>query len=302
MNPRPLLVLGLVLAQIGALHALTPTRDELIALTPQWTGERYPDGRPKVPESILQRMKKVSLEEAWGTLQGAGYRNQFEGNWQILRPDQTLVGRALTALYLPSRPDLEARVRALGKEQNRVGPSNSWPIDQLEKGDLYVADGFGKVIDGTLIGDNLGNAIYTRSGTGVVFDGGVRDLEGLGRIEGFNAFVRGWDPSAIKDMTLGAINRPTRIGRVTVLPGDVVLAKRGGIIFIPPHLAERVVVEAEIVAVKDEFGHQRLREGVYTPGQIDVRWTPEIIEDFMRWLDQNPGKLELPKDQIRKQL
>lgn len=302
MNIRVLLTLGLAVAHIWALHGLTPTRDELIALTAPWTGERYPDGRPKVPEEILERMKKVSLEEAWGTLQSAGYRTQFEGNWHIIHPDQPLVGRALTAVYLPNRPDLDARIRALGKEQQRIGPSNSWPIDMLEKGDLYVADGFGKIIDGTLIGDNLGNAIFARSGTGVVFDGSVRDLEGLSRIEGFNAFVRGWDPSAIKDMTLGAINVPTRIGRVTVLPGDVVLAKRGGVIFIPPHLAERVVVEAEIVAVKDEFGHQRLREGIYTPGQIDRRWTPDIIDDFLEWLDQNPGKLDLPRDEIRKQL
>jgi 4-hydroxy-4-methyl-2-oxoglutarate aldolase len=302
MNIRMLLTLGLAVAQIWALQGLTPTRDELIALTVSWTGERYPDGRPKVPEEILERMKKVSLEEAWGTLQSAGYRTQFEGNWHIIHPDQPLVGRALTAVYLPNRPDLDARIRALGKEQKRIGPSNSWPIDMLEKGDLYVADGFGKIIDGTLIGDNLGNAIFSRSGTGVVFDGSARDLEGLSRIEGFNAFVRGWDPSAIKDMTLGAINVPTRIGRVTVLPGDVVLAKRGGVIFIPPHLAERVVVEAEIVAVKDEFGHQRLREGIYTPGQVDRRWTPDIIEDFLRWLEQNPGKLDLPTEEIRKQL
>jgi regulator of RNase E activity RraA len=302
MNLRPILTLALLLLATDGLHGLNPTRDELVALTPQWTGERYPDGRPKVPEAILRRMNNVSLEEAWGTLQSAGYRNQFEGNWQILRPDQTLVGRALTAVYLPSRPDLDARIRAVGKEQKRIGPSNSWPIDMLEPGDLYVADGFGKVIDGTLIGDNLGNAIYARSGTGVVFDGGVRDREGLSRIEGFNAFVRGWDPSAIKDMTLAGINVPTRIGRVTVLPGDVVLAKAGGVIFIPPHLAERVVTESEIVAVKDEFGHQRLREGVYTPGQIDRAWTPEIIEDFLRWLDQHPGKLEMSKEDIRKHL
>jgi len=302
MKPHFLLAVGLALVHTCPLQALSPTRDELIALTAQWTGERYSDGRPKVAESILQRMKKVSLEEAWGTLQSAGYRNQFEGNWQILRPDEPLVGRALTAVYLPSRPDLDDRIRIVGQNQKRIGPSNSWPIDMLERGDLYVADGFGKVIEGTLIGDNLGNAIFSRSGTGVVFDGGVRDLEGLGRIEGFNAFVRGWDPSGIKDMTLARINAPILIGHVTVLPGDVVLAKRGGVIFIPPHLAERVVIEAEIIAVKDEFGHQRLREGVYTPGQIDRRWTPEIIEDFLRWLDQHPGKLEMPIEEIRKQL
>lgn len=171
-----------------------------------------------------------------------------------------------------------------GKEEGRIGPSNSWPIDMLQQGDVYIADGCGKVADGTLIGDNLGNAIYAKTHTGVVFDAGVRDLDGLKKIEGFNAFVRGWDPTFLKNMVLSSINRPIRIGSVTVLPGDVILARREGVIVIPPHLAEEVVVTAEIVALKDEFGHIRLREGVYTPGQIDVKWTAPIKADFFKWL------------------
>jgi regulator of RNase E activity RraA len=278
------------------------TAEQIMALTAEWKGERSADGRPKVPDDILRRMKNVSLEEAWGVLRSAGHTQQFEGDWMIIHPDQTIVGRAVTALYLPSRPDLDQHIRKLGREQKRIGPSNSWPIDILEKGDVYVADGFGKIIDGTLIGDNLGNAIYAKSGNGVVFNGSVRDLEGLSRIEGFNAFVRGWDPSAIKDMTMSGINVPVNLGRVTVLPGDVVLAKREGVIFIPPHLAEKVVVRAEVIALKDRFGHQRLREGVYTPGQIDRTWSADIVEDFMRWVDSRSDELPVSKDQLRDML
>jgi regulator of RNase E activity RraA len=227
---------------------------------------------------------------------------QFEGGWQIIHPDEVVVGRALTAVYTPARPDLSKRVNEVGKAQGRIGASNSWPIDMLQRGDVYVADGFGKIADGTLIGDNLGNAIFAKSGTGVVFDGSVRDLEGLSEIAGFNAFVRGWHPSAIKDVTLLGLNVPIRIGAVTVLPGDVVLAKREGVMFIPPHLAERVVVTSEIVSLQDEFGHLRLKEGVYTPGQIDGKWTPAIIDDFMKWFDARPDKPPVSREEIRKHL
>jgi 4-hydroxy-4-methyl-2-oxoglutarate aldolase len=281
---------------------IAASKADLIAMTPQWKGERSPDGRPKVPEDLLRRMKAVSIEEAWDVLRQHGYDNQFVGGWQMLRPDQPFVGRALTAAYLPARPDLVERITQLGKEERRVGPSNSWPIDMLQRGDVYIADGFGKVANGTLIGDNLGNAIYARSGTGVVFDAGARDLEGLRQIEGFNAFVRGWDPSFLRDMVLSSINRPIRIGPVTVLPGDVILAKREGVIVVPAHLAEEVVVTAEIVALKDEFGHARLREGVYTPGQIDVRWTEPIKADFFKWLESRPDRPRIPRAEIEKHL
>jgi regulator of RNase E activity RraA len=175
---------------------------------------------------------------------------------------------------------------------------NSWPIDALRRGDVYVADGFGKIHDGTLIGDNLGNSIFAKSGNGVVFDGSVRDLQGLSEIEGFNAFVRGWDPTAIRDMMLTGLNTPIRIGHATVLPGDVVLAKREGVIFIPPHLAEAVVEQSERIALRDRFGHQRLREGKFTPGQIDTKWTKEIEADFAAWLKENRERLDVPRETV----
>jgi regulator of RNase E activity RraA len=283
-------------------NGIAASRADLLAMTPLWKGDRYPDGRPKVPDELLRRMKAVSIEEAWDVLRRRGYEYPFAAGWQMVHPDRPFVGRALTAAYLPGRPDLVDHVTRIGKAEARIGPSNSWPIDMLRDGDVYVADGCGKVADGTLIGDNLGNAIYARTHTGVVFDAGARDLDGLKQIEGFNAYVRGWDPSFLKNMTLASINRPIRIGMVTVLPGDVVLAKREGVIVIPPHLAEEVVVTAEIVALKDEFGHLRLREGVYTPGQIDIRWTEPIKADFFRWLQSRPNKPLISEKEIEKHL
>jgi len=274
------------------------TPEELVYYTSEWSGERFDDGRPKVADEILERMRKVSIEEAWGVLRSKGYHTQFDGNWVILHDDEAVVGRALTAQYMPNRPELSDRITEKGQSLGRVGASNSWPIDALQQGDVYVADGFGKVIDGTLIGDNLGNAIYANSGNGVVFDGGSRDMAGLSKIEGFNAFVRGFDPSYLTESMLMGINVPIRIGRATVLPGDVVLAKKTGVLFIPAHLAEEVVDRAEFIMLRDMFGIKMLKQGVYTPGQIDGQWSEEIKTAFLEWVKNNPDELPMSKEAL----
>lgn len=274
------------------------TAEELKYITQEWEGERFDDGRPKVPQEIVERLKNISIEEAWGVLRSKGYHNQFEGNWVILNEDEALAGRVLTARYMPKRPEIMDRFTESGHKKGRVGAMNSWPIDVLQQGDVYVADGFGKVINGTLIGDNLGNAIYSKSGNGVVFNASSRDLEGLAKIEGFNAFVRGFDPSFLTESMLMGINVPIRIGRVTVFPGDVVLAKKTGVLFIPAHLAEEVVVRSEFIAIKDMFGHSMLKKGVYTPGQIDGRWSDEIKEAFLQWVEKNPGELPMTRKEL----
>lgn len=270
------------------------------ALTPEWKGERLPDGRPKVPDSILERLKKISIEEAWGVLRNKGFQNQYENDWQIINPDEPMTGRVVTAQYMPLRPDLEKYVKAQGKTEGRAqqGGTNSWPIDALVEGDVYVADSYGKIIDGTLIGDNLGNSIYANSKRGVIFNGSVRDVEGLSEIKGFNAWIKGQDPSYIMQMSLVSINAPIRIGRAVVLPGDVVLAKKYGVIFIPAYLVEDLVITSEVTALRDEFGHLRLREGKYKPGQIDSQWSDEIKKDFVDWLNNYPGKLPMTKTEL----
>lgn len=275
-----------------------PTVEQMMFYTPEWQGERDAGGRPIVPEELLERLLNLSIEEAWGVLRGEGYHNQFDGGWEMIHPEKPFVGRALTVQYMPNRPDISTQIKQVGEKESRIGPSNSWPIDMLKEGDVYVADGFGKIIDGTLIGDNLGNSIYSKSKTGVVFDGGARDLEGLSKIEGFNAFTRGFDPSFITEMMVTGINVPVRIGRATVSPGDVILAKREGVIFIPAHLVEKVVITGEFIALRDKFGHEMLRKGVYTPGQIDTRWTDEIKNVFLKWLDDNPDEIPMSREEL----
>jgi 4-hydroxy-4-methyl-2-oxoglutarate aldolase len=284
------LLLGASNAVFGQVDAFT--RDDRIAYTPLWSGERFPDGRPKVPDDLIGRMKAVSIEEAWAVCNRHGFTNQFEGGWVTTHAEPVLTGRAVTAFFLPLRPDVNDAIAAKGKEKGRIGGQNSWIIDTVVKGDVIVVDLMGKIVDGTFMGDNLGNSIWAKSGgTGVVIDGGARDIEGVLRIPDFPVFNRGWDPSYIKDVMLMGINTPVRIGRASVMPGDVVLGKREGVIFIPAHLAQEVVETSEIIRMKDAFGHQRLREGRYTPGQIDRQWTEDIEKDFTGWLKERGDTL-----------
>ncbi|GAA4436701.1 hypothetical protein GCM10023091_14890 [Ravibacter arvi] len=295
-----LVSLGLMLPFSGTAQKVTPSKEDITSLTALWKGERSPDGRPRVSDELLERLRNISLEEAWGVLRNKGYHNQYEGNWTIIHPDSAMSGRVVTAQYMPMRPDYHDMIKEAGKKDGRgqAGFTNSWPIEVLKDGDVYVADGYQKVVDGTLIGDNLGNSIYAKSKRGVIFYGGVRDVAGLTRIEGFNAWHKGEDPSFIKDMMLAGINVPIRIGRATVLPGDAVLAKKGGVVFIPAHLLSEVVITSEITALRDEFGIKRLKEGRYSPGDIDSQWSEAIRKDFLDWLNKYPGKLPMSKKEL----
>jgi regulator of RNase E activity RraA len=302
---------ALLLTAFGAVCAFAQpgilTRELLVRYTPDWKGERFADGRPKVSDGILQRMKSVTLEEAWAQLRTAGFNHQYADGWLVIHPEKVLVGRALTAQWLPGRPDIERVIEEQGKKDGRVGGTNAWPVDMLQPADVYVCDHFDLKQDGPSIGDNVGNAIYAKSHNGIVYEGAVRDINGLKELEDFTAFVRFYDPShhfgmlgtgARLNSTMIGINTPIRIGQATVMPGDVVLGRDGGVLFIPPQVAEQVVQYSEITHLRDLFGHQRLREGKYTAGQIDTAWSAPIEADFTGWLHENMDKLPVAKQQI----
>ncbi|CAN5874443.1 hypothetical protein BH24BAC1_BH24BAC1_06810 [soil metagenome] len=281
------------------------SKEELLFLTPEWKGERFPDGRPKVPDALIKRMKLVSHEEAWAVMKGEGYRYQFAEGWQMINPDSVLVGRALTATFMPGRPDVHKVTDEKGHNKDkRVRSQNAWPIDMLVNGDVYVVDQFGAHDDGPTIGDNLGNSIYAKTGNGIVYDGAIRDLAGLKEIGGFTSYYKTYhpahhNPQGNLNTTLVGINKPTRIGKVMVMAGDIVLGRDGLVTFVPPHLVEKVVKTSEIVRLRDMFGHERLRQQKYTPGQIDSRWTDDIEKDFSQWLNAHIDKLPVPRAQIQ---
>jgi regulator of RNase E activity RraA len=270
------------------------TNEQRVEFTPQWHSERFPDGRPKVSDSVLLRLKGVTADEAWDVLQEAGFRNQFEGGWKVINPGQRLVGRVVTATFMPLRPDVDLVVRANGKKEGRIGDENSWIIDILQPGDVLVVDLFGKIRYGTIVGDNLSTAIYAKSHNGLIVNGGIRDLTGIQQQQGFQCYVRGVDPSALENVMLTGINVPIRIGDVTVMPGDIAIGDPEGVTFVPPQLAEKVATDTEMDHAVDEWGHMMLREGKYTPGQIDAKWTKVMVQEFNAWLEKKGSKLQMP--------
>ena len=270
------------------------------ALTAKWEGERFADGRPKVPDAILERLQNCTLEQIWGYLGNKGFHNQVEKNWIILKPGETMVGRAVTAQFMPARPDLDTLVRTVGKAEGRSqhGGINIWPIDILTKGDIYVADGFGKIKDGTLIGSSLGNAILGKTGKGVIFYGSIRDMQELKDTKGFNAWIKGNDPSYIRDMTPTSINAPVRIGEVTVLPGDLVFANEYGVVFIPAYLVEGLVTASEMTGLRDEFERYMLQLGKYPSGEVHGDWAEPVRNEFRTWFSKYPKKTAITSKEI----
>ena len=303
---RHFLFILLFLCSIG-LKAQQISKEELIFLTPEWKGERFTDGRPKVPDALLKRMKMVTLEEAWAVLKGDNYKHQYDDGWEMINPDSVLVGRAVTAIFVPGRPDIHRAIDDRGHNRDkRIKSQNAWTVAMLVQGDVYVVDQFGAHEDGPTIGDNVGQAILTNSGNGIVYDGAIRDINGLKEFKSFTSLYRTYHPShhlnnpdGDLNTTLIGINQPTRIGKATVMPGDIVLGRDGGVIFIPPHLAEKVVKTSEIVRLRDMFGHLRIREKKYSAAQIDNKWSDEIEKDFSKWLNDHISELPVPKDQIQ---
>ena len=275
------------LSFIFQLNAQTISKEEMLFLTSEWQGERFEDGRPKIPDDLLERAKNIMIDDAWTVLRNEGYVNQYAGDWKMVN-HTTMIGRAVTAMYMPSRPDVEKNIKKRGAAQGRKGNTNAWPIDILTKGDLYVADAYGKISGGPIMGATLANSILSKSGNGVVFNGASRDLQEIQNIEGFNAFVRDFHPSFTEQMVLMGLNTPIRIGDAIVLPGDLVIATRQGVLFIPAHMAEQVISTSEFVTRKDQFGFEMVRTGTYSTGEIDSQWTDEIKVAFLEWLKKHP--------------
>ncbi|HUA98181.1 MAG TPA: hypothetical protein VMA34_07640 [Terracidiphilus sp.] len=284
---------------LPAFAQVKMTREQILFYTSEWKGPRFPDGRPKLPDSLLKRAASMTIEDVWEYLEDHGYHCQFEGNWQALHLDKPIVGRALTAQYMPTRPDMRQAILAEGKAEDRTATgTNSWPIAELQEGDVYVAAGYGKIQYGTLIGSNLGNGIAGHTHAGFIFDAGIRDEEELREIPDFNGMYKGYDPTAWADMELTGINVPVRIGHAIVLPGDLVLAKpRQGVLFVPAILAEQAISAAEFTSLTDDYNFE-LNEKGENGGQFEGGWNDAKYDAFAKWIDAHPDKLNMPRSEF----
>ena len=266
-------------------------REDIIQLTPLWKGERLPDGRPKVSDEILNTIRTMSLEEVWQVGYELGYDNQFQGGFFHSNPQMTTptVGRAVTSTFMPIRLDLEVAMKRQAKAQGMKGNANLYNIfvvDQLIEDDVWVVDLFDKIKYGTIIGGNLGTLLQqkTKRGGAVVW-GGIRDLDQMKGLTDINVYYRGVDPTALRDHCLTGYNTACRIGGAVCLPGDVVYACDAGVLFVPPYLAEAVCESGLKTKVRDLFGFQRLKEGVYNGSDIDTfPWSVAMMEDLVNWI------------------
>jgi 4-hydroxy-4-methyl-2-oxoglutarate aldolase len=305
------LLAGILICSSVSAQPTSLTKDEMLYYTSLWKGERFPDGRPKVSDDIIQRMRYVSVTEAWQTLNGLGdntegqggamgmgmtmrstYSNQYYGDFIMMREDKVICGRASTIHFLPFRPDLNGLVQAQGTKDGRGRGQYTWGIDQLQKGDVYVADVCEAILDASHVGDNLGTTIWTKTGNGAVIRGTLRDLYGnLAVNPDWNVMVRDFRPQANSSNLVIGINCPIQIGYVTVMPGDVVLGTREGVVFIPPQHAQRVVETSEETRMQDTWAHMGVREGKFTAQQADGGYTPEMNQEFTKWLLDNADNM-----------
>ena len=268
-------------------------REEIISLTPQWKGERLPDGRPKVDEKYLKALKTLTLEEVWKPIFVKGYESQFEGRFHTLHDDgRKLIGRAVTATYCPFRPDLDEVVKNVGRQEERKGTYNQWVIDNLMEYDVPVIDMYDKIYKGTFLGGNLTTALKNKTKNengGAVIWGGVRDTEQMKKIEDTQVYYRGIDPTPIREFVMKDWNDITSFGGAVCLPGDVVFGAGGGVLFIPSHLVADVVEGAAKTHVKDDFGFEMIGQGKFTTAQIDRNtWTEEMLDMLVEWIKTDP--------------
>jgi regulator of RNase E activity RraA len=274
------------LAVCAQAQVFTFTQEQMIKYTAKNPYERFEDGRPKVPAALLEKFQGLSTEEVWGVLMSRQYRNQWEGNWQILHPEKKLIGRAVTAQYMPARPDVLEVMNAEAKTRGFSGTQNQRVIDLLQPGDVVVVDLFGKIEGGTFVGDNLATYIAAVTKAGAVIDGGIRDLQGIFPID-MGLYFRGAHPTAIQDVMLVGYNIPIRIGKVTVMPGDVVFGDREGVNFVPPHLVEEVLKRAEETRIHDEWTQMKLKSGQYKSSEIyGSPRDPALKKEYEEYLKQ----------------
>jgi regulator of RNase E activity RraA len=274
----------------------TLTWEQMIEYTAQNPFERFPDGRPKVPDSLIERARGLSAEEVFGVLPGKGFRNQYEDGFQVLHPDKKMVGRAFTVQFMPARPDVETVMNAKAKEKGARMLNNQFAIDMLQPGDVLIVDLFGKKDGGTIVGDNLFYYVMKAThGGGLVVDGAIRDLEGISEMD-MPAYFRSAHPSYITNVMLTGINVPVRIGNATVMPGDLVLGDREGVYFIPPQLAQEVLDKADETHIHDEWTRLKFDEGKYKSSDIySSPRDPELKKEYDEYLKKRLAEIRAGK-------
>jgi len=244
--------------------------------------------RTRVTDEQLAKLKTLPIEAVWGAVQAKGYRHSFVNQWILTRPDERLVGRALTMRYLPVRPDLMEAVQTLAKEGDWDHQFNVRAGEDTKPGDVLVVELGGAVERATFMGDVTGLGIKARGAAGVVVDGGIRDFAEFLPMKGFPVYVKGVHASAMADHVGVDWNAPVRIANVTVLPGDVVVADPEGVLFFPPQIAADVIAAAENTVYTETFKREMIQNPKYRSRDVYPRLSPELQKLYEEWKKKNP--------------
>ena len=289
------LLLGAALAD-AQLFKLT--REQVIEITADNPFDRFADGRPKIPDALIEQAKGMSAEDVWAVLPGKNYRNQWADGFQVLHPGTKMAGRAFTAQFMPTRPDIMGALTANATKAGIESYTHQYALDQLQPGDVFVADLFGKGAEGTIVGDNLFYYVHKAThGGGLVVDGSVRDLEGLSDIP-MPAYYRHAHPTPIREVMLTGINVPVRIGDATVNPGDLVFGDREGVYFIPPSLVQGILDRADETHIHDEWTKRKFDEGKYKSQEIyGSPRDPALKKEYEDYLAKKLGELKAQRAQ-----
>jgi len=269
------------------------SKQDLIDYTAANPFDRLPDGRPKVPDALVERAKGLSSEEIWEVLEEKKFRNQYADGFEVLHPGKTMAGRVFTVQFMPLRKDVDVVANKKAEQHGIRELTNQAAIDMLQPGDVLVVDLFGKKVDGTIVGDNLFYYVMTATHSGgLVVDGAVRDLDGIAEID-MPGYFRSVDPTPIGNVMLTGINVPIRIGGVTVMPGDLAVGDLEGVYFIPPQFVQEVLDRADEIHIHDEWTKKKFAEGKYKSSEIYPSPTdPKLQEEYRAFLKQRLEELK----------
>jgi 4-hydroxy-4-methyl-2-oxoglutarate aldolase len=285
--------IALLFPKPASAQLVTFSKQDVIDYTPDNPFDRLPDGRPKVPDELIERARDLSSEEVWAVLQEKGFNNQYADGFQVLHPGKTMVGRVFTAQFMPLRADVDDVAKKKAKARGVDRLTNQTAIDMLQPGDVLVVDMFGKKVNGTIVGDNLFYYINKAThGGGLVVDGSIRDLDGLSEID-MPGYFRSSDPTPIGNVMLTGINIPVRIGGVTVMPGDLAVGDREGVYFIPSQFVKEVLDRADVTHIHDEWTKKKFAEGKYKSSEIYGSPTdPKLLQEYQEYLKRRLEEIQ----------
>ena len=244
-------LLGCVFVTVGALaQTATLTLAPVERQMPAYIQERL-NAQDRI---LFDKLMRVGLESAWSLVTAEGYPQNFINELSPLKANTRMVGRARTMRYLPNRKDVRDKLYAAGPQLNYKS------AEEAQTGDVLVFDAGGETRAG-VSGGVTTIRFLVRGGAGLVIDGAMRDVPELEAMP-IQTYMRRGHASSVAPLMMSVDYQvPVRIGRVTVVPGDILVGESTGILVIPAAIAEKIVDKALAHDEQEEFQRDLLLKG-----------------------------------------